>query len=434
MQARKYIKYLFFFSVFILSLMVTQLGKTVVLISDFINILLLCCLFYNKHKLSSVITLLGKNICIIFILLIALGIISSLINFIQPITTLWGVRTFYRYAIYFVSCIVFLNIRDCIYYEKWLRNILLVNFFFSTIQFFLLNQIGDINSGTLSGNGGLYVLCYVCLTYYIISYIYQRITLKTMAIYLSLVLFIAIFAELKIVFLLIPATYGLCILLAKKTKNSFKSILFVTVFCVVGLSVIAVFQGDRYVEALTNKDDLIEYSTRKGGYNFTEEGINRGIALELTDNLFYSDNSIQRYLGMGIGTGSASPIIASPFFQRYGRTLSYHFFMTSYLLIEQGWIGFILYVVLWIFILLRLKVMKLHDDFYMFWRTFGIVLTIQILVSIWYNASLVLDDVWFLFLYLAIPFIYYKHCQINAMQTKPTKSDSKEEFNNPILF
>ncbi|MCW3786653.1 oligosaccharide repeat unit polymerase [Marinilabiliaceae bacterium AAT] len=382
-------------------------GNSIAFITDILNIALFIYLIQSK-KISSIISVIGKPVSVLFLVLIIVGLFSGIINSLSPITIFWGFRTFYRFSIFFLACIAVLSIEDIKYYNKWLPKILIINFAVSAIQYFILNERGDLNKGTLGDNSGLYILCYICLAYFILAYIYNRISLKTMFIYISLILLIAIFSELKVIFFLIPFTYILSIIIGKKSIKTVSSIIFISVFSFIGLFLITFFYGAKYTSFLTDQEEIQAYAFEAGHYNFQEGGLNRGTALTDIDNIFYHNNPIERYFGMGIGSASPSPLINSSFFNRYGSQLSYFYFLTSYLLIEQGWLGFLLYVTIWTILVFRLRNLKIKNEEFNFWKSFSIILLVQIILSIWYNASLVRDDCWFLFLYLSIPFIYYK--------------------------
>ena len=110
--------------------------------------------------------------------------------------------------------------------------------------------------------------------------------------------------------------------------------------------------------------------------------------------------------GFGIGSGNTSEKFETNISQTYSKITSYNWFTPSWLLVEYGWIGFIL----WILALLFLA--KKYLSFYKqstdketkYWSSLGFLLSLFTFIIAWYN-NIPYFNAYLIYLFWAICFV-----------------------------
>lgn len=413
MLERKIIKFIFIFSaIFGFFLELHILPQFVFFITDILILGLLISLCNKTNLLNHRIKILGllPIYKIVFIILI-IGLISSLLNFVRIDLIIWELRTYFRGIIFFTACIYFLKRKDIHFILNAFQKLLYVNVLLCIFEYYVLGIIGDATGGTFNGNGGLVLFCLILIPYIIFRYFRYEISLQRFILDFLSIFIIATLAELKIVYYIIILTSIFAIFFTQKNKRITQYLCILPILLVVGSFIIINFFGIEYFNNLYNEEQLNTYVNQEGAYGFIEGSFNRGTAIKQTTKIFFENKPFYHTLiGYGFGSGSTSDLFKGQIATEFTWT-NYFYFATSYILIEQGWIGFILFLLMWtILAWIYFKLSKKIDNSLILSCFF---ISLLMIINIWYNATIKGDVVYIIYIFLSLPFIMLKSSSNN---------------------
>lgn len=384
-------------------------------------------LFFFKRKLinqktSSINIILGKWIPKLFILFFTIGIISDIINLVNPLSAIWGIRMLLRYILLFLLVYKYFTIQDLIKLHKIINISFYINLILILYQF-TTNITGDAMGGIWNGNGELSIYIILMTLYFSATYYQKRMHLNAFLFRIMCFYITAMWAEIKMLYFLIPlCIYGVYILL-KRFSIKHIIILIIAWFLAIPIltQVLSLYYDDEYVSQTLNIEDLQSYNTNN--YGFTEESLNRGTIFEKS-NLFLN-TPIYILIGHGLGSGNKSSYFSTDLSEQYGKTC-YNFFSISYLLMEVGYTGLILYLAIHVLLLYKFLSFyrKTKDEILKFWATIGILTTAATFLMIYYN-SIPLTNNYFCYLFVAMCCIGIKERKISLYNT--TRLSSKDK-------
>lgn len=376
-------------------------------VTDIVNILIFLGIMINLKRKKSKKIKIGSSV--IIIALIILNIISIILNLYSPLLFFWGFRNVYRFFMFFISCIYLLNKDDYIKILEILEKILIINFFICIYEFVIreikFDNLGGIfGNNVVGGNGPLNVLMIIVTTYVLISFINGKKKLKEVGIIILLNLLVASLAELKMYYFELIILVLLISLFVKKNIKFFIAILLGTILVSYALSIYTKLYPNN--AGFLSMDFFMDY-TANSTYGSTTD-INRLTALTMINDRFF--NSAKEFLfGIGLGNADTSQfdIFNSRFYEIYGQTFKYNWFMHAFVLIEMGWSGLILYFAFLIsIVIISIKYKKVYVK-----EEENVLLNVSLIVSIFscilmvYNQSLRIETMGYaIFLFLAIPY------------------------------
>ena len=351
-------------------------------------IILFLCIFEkgltnSRAKKNNVVPLLGRWIPRMLILFLVVGLFSDAINLVKPTAVIWGVRMVFRYSLLFLLIIKNFDESDLFR----LRKVLDYSFYTNTVLVFLqffMGVTGDSMGGIWGGNGELstYIICMTFL--YSGDYFNKRMKFYRYALSLVVLFTAAIWGEIKMLYFIIPlCVYGSYVLFK---KFSFSHVIVLAVAWVVAIpvltGVLSLYYDEDYVAQTLNREELEAYNTNN--YGFTEVSLNRGTIFE--KSVIFLNSPIEYAVGHGLGSGNVSSFFRTDVFETYKRTC-YGFFTMSYLLIEVGYVGLVLFILVhvlllyrfWMFYLMKDKVVK-------YWAAMGMLVTGATFLIIYYNS------------------------------------------------
>ncbi len=165
-------------------------------------------------------------------------------------------------------------------------------------------------------------------------------------------------------------------------------------------SVLSLYYDEDYVASVFNREELEAYNTNN--YGFTEESLNRGTIFE--KSVIFLNSPIEYAVGHGLGSGNMSSVFHTDLLEIYASTC-YGFFTMSYLLIEVGYIGLILFIMAHILLLYRFCLFyKMKDRVVKSWAAMGILVTSATFLMIYYN-SVPLNNYYLGYLFWAMCFL-----------------------------
>lgn len=370
------------------------------IISFIPDLLVLYLAFRVKWNGKSLRKSIGNIIPGIMILFLLSTIFGAILNIEEPINYLWGVRNVLRYAILFVAILQIFDVKDLEKCKRIFKKAYKINVLLVAIQYFVFHLYGDFCTGSFTSNYGITLLCFISLFIYSGDFFTKRLRRWNMLFVVICQFVIALFCEIKLFYFIVPLLlYSTYVLYRRFNIKHILVLVVLYLFLIPTLTfVIERFTGDKeYASKVFDSEAIQEETTHS--YGFEEGGFNRSTAIELTNMIFLYDTP-HLLFGYGIGNCTASSLIGSFFFKQYSFT-TYHYFTTSYVLTEVGWIGFSLLAVALILLVIRYwHIYRVkHDIHTKYWSVIGLLSCLTTFIMTWYSACVYIDYYMFFILW-----------------------------------
>lgn len=392
-------------------------------ISDLLTLCLIVLLFkkyYPKIKISKK----AKSLLICVFSFFIICTFSTLINKGNFLLFLWGFRNTFRFLIWLICCIAFLDTRYLKINFNIFKFITYVNIFFMLYQFIVLGIRNDYLNGVfgtyVGGNAAINIFLIAMTVFSIYMYRIKEIKKSKFIFLLIILLLSSSLNELKIFFL----EFFIIIFISQfyfseKKVNPlilFRNLLVLFISIYIALQVFFIFYPD-FANFFTI-ESILDYTTRS--YNSNELLYSNGVPIMNRFSVFevipkYFLTSFDQILfGKGFGSSEFSQIAIfnSAFYQQYG-AINYLGYFSSYLLLEVGILGVGTYLL--IFIL---------SFFYCFRRKnqlnlFALTLSLMGIILFFYNSSFRLESCGYMFYtFLAISFTLNKNVDENMKRRR----------------
>ena len=339
----------------------------------------------------------------------AITLIGFILNIGAPQYYLWGFRNNFRFFVYFLACITFLDGESVDDY-LWLMNMAYYLHFAAVLVQYLAfgikqDYLGGI-FGTQAGNNGFsLIFILIIMTYSLLRYLNKREALLTFAVKGIMAILISVHSELKFFFVAYALIVVLCLLF---TKFSYKK-LYITVCVFVGIAVgvellTKIFP---YSEDWFSWDTMVE--TVFSGQGYTGKGdFNRMTAIPTVWNMFLETWG-KRLFGLGLGNcdNSAFSFLTTPFYVKYNH-LHYHWFSSSFALVETGLLGLGAYILFFVMTFLGVNKRQKTEEADIVHCQLANVMSIVAIILIVYNQSMRTEAGYMMYFVLALPFIRKK--------------------------
>lgn len=348
--------------------------------------------------------------------LLFFSIIGWIINR-QSITYFaWGLRNTYRFFIFFFCCAVNLRKQDYINIIDGLIKILPLNVILCTYQYITLQgtsayvdlYLGDFVGGVFgamqSSNGAMNIYLTIILSFSLVAYMYKKFKISKLISICLCSFYIAMLAEMKIIYVEIFIIFILVFLLSKK---SYKTIMILLVgFLLVSITLTSWTKFNPDSANYLTVSGMIDYSTKWGYAGDTS--INRLTAIPTIADIFFKNDISGMLLGKGLGAADTSSFsfLVSPIYKQYGE-LKYTFFLQSMLFLETGIIGLILYVCFFLHLARYKKLINNMNDSEKVFIISSAIFSLLSILNIWYNNSLRMETCGYLaFFWCALPLVW----------------------------
>jgi O-antigen ligase len=352
----------------------------------------------------------------------------------SPALLLWGIRQNFRFFIFYYSCTVFLKKEDYDILFDVVKIVFWVSLPLCAYEALLVSYpagsiVGDYVGGIYYGIQGVNTPLNIILILYtaksFINYYEKQITFSKLILILAAALAMATFAELKIFLLEIVI---IAVLVMLNNGLSFKSVLFIVIGIVSFGIVVQAFVDingvgrSYYTTDYLSISGMIENALRSSGYDGNGD-LNRFFAVQTLTDMFFKNDPIGFLYGLGLGNAEYSAgyaFLTSNFYLEYS-WLHYQYFSVSFVFIETGIIGLILYF--GIFIRAGAQGIKCIDKNYKD-RMLFLIMIIMMIIMVFYNPSLRNEQSGFiLYMILAMPMVYKKEensvkqvCRIKGLE------------------
>lgn len=398
---------------------------------DGVNLLLLFFLIKKFHQLMSDAT--TKWLFRIFLVIFIYGCVNQIINMVPIKMVIWGDRNFYRYYILFFCVLLFLSVRDV---EKimnvffWVQ---IINLVFGLYKFFVLGLQEDAFGGGLFPNGGgMNLFCLLVSLYYTNAYMNNTGSFFRMLIMILSSFLLAVFAEEK--FLMLGEVLVLILALLINDKFTVRKLVILgagIIVIILGLQILKVAIPSTY-ELLFNFSDLTKYATAtySEGYRIPRVG-----AFRVIDSLFLH-TGLQKWFGLGLGNCDTSSFsfLQSDFYRQYG-SFNYRWFTHQWTYLEMGRIGFFLYIMFFIaviiilFLYIRRYIKKVTGIHKVLIHTSFIYSIINIMF-VWHSAAARIDTGYYIFFGIAMGLLSIKFLRKNQSSYSRTLAESSHSGND----
>ncbi|WP_270388224.1 hypothetical protein [Blautia hansenii] len=377
-----------------------------------IDVLNVICFLFFLYSNNRKMIFLKSHIQYIYIMaiIVFLGcILTAVVNLVNPLLVMWGVRNSLRYFPFFFSIIAFWSQDRLEQITQFLIKFQVVNFIIILYQFFIKGYSQDLLGGifghTMGCNAALNMYLCIVVTLVIERFLRKKASGMILAFTLLSWTFIAAAAELKSAFLEIPVIILLAIFLNKPSIRSFLIIILAIIGLNIGLSLIVQYFPD-WAHAFTDIQSLISVGEKTGGgYNISRFG-----AFSDITNLFFKDSVVNRIFGLGMGNCeySSFSFLTSEFYREFG-FLNYRWFSHQMWFLQCGYLGIIMLgiMIFMLFIWVTKRKLKYRDEYG--YGSFGQIFMLLMIVNFMYNASFITEIGYMAFAALALPFVYYKN-------------------------
>lgn len=380
---------------------------------DGFNLILLINLI-RENKLFKIVS---KPVGLFHILILFIGMITSVVNFVEPILVIWALRNILRFEIFFGACLSFLSEEDI----KEIIKILKIIFFVNAVLFigqYALGYRGDFLGGifgtTTGANSYCNIFFLIICTYETVLWFERKEKTKNFMFYIGFSLVASALCEMKIFFVEIVAIVFFVFFIICLVEKKYKIIVKGIIFTIVGG--IALFFGIQLMIKLYPNfanfftiEGFLYHTTRESGYSGSGD-LNRLTAIHTINNKLFNDSSILKIFGMGLGSTEYSTSIsflASNFYQGY-KYLHYYWLSHAWMYLECGLIGLVGYIMGFIatgFVgtkeIKKLKNEKRSTEY----AITGVVISFLCIILYLYNQSLRLECAYLLYFCLAAIFI-----------------------------
>ena len=390
----------------ILSIFVPQIHP-IYYFTDVLNIILLVgVLIKKKNGISQNKDLKFFNFTLLLYVLFA--IIGVIVNFSNIALHLWSFRSYFSTILFFIGCVSFEHSNSIQFLDK----LIWLNFIICIIEVLLgyrQDWIGGLYGVTRGQvNGPLNILLIIVVSRAIVQYINKEILTKNIIFVVVSSLIIATFAELKIFYVELAIIFAIASLV---TKFSFKKLILIIVGTIgilvairVTLSIFPEMDRNIFTPAF-----MWRYLTNSGGYvgQFAHDAgdVNRLAFWDKCVALF--NNKFDFLFGFGLGNCDQIEMLAlkSKIYMQYGQ-LHYYMFPLPMILLQQGVIGMILYIMLYIAIFVAvLRKYKTENNLSKSQMQMTLVLCVMAFIINIYDTSLVGKGGYLFFYILSLPFI-----------------------------
>lgn len=387
-------------------------------LSDVLAILLLVFLFKNFKDLLTDKLLRLPLIMIAMFLLWAL--ISFFINWYSTFLLFWGLRNIGRFLVVFLCAALLLKKQDADKIYVILEKIYIINFVICVYQYFIqgywADEIGGIfRLGEKGGNTGLLLLICVQTVYSFSNYLNKKTGFLNFVFVAASSMFIAGIAELKIYFVLFVLIILMSMLLNRVSGRTLLLVFVAIIGLCVGIYVMAQVAPESL--KILNIEGMLEYiGGEDHGYSSSRD-LSRMRAFEQITDMFFKDDATHKIFGFGLGSCDVSGIniFKSSFYENYSY-LNYTWFMHGMLFLELGMGGIALFVAIFVSILICCFKFRKHDAGNLSHYNSAIIIAIISIITIWYNAGLRSDVSFFVYVCLALPFVYYRAYKENKQE------------------
>lgn len=333
---------------------------------------------------------------------------GALINFVEPLLVLWGLRNNLRFFLFFFVCIKVLDTNDVYAIISIFKRFFWLNVVMCTFQYFVLGLKADYLGGFFGTARGCnaYLNVFICMIFAITlaEFYVGKIKAHTLALYSAFSLYMAFAAELKVFYVELVVILIITIIVL---KPSVKTVIICFVFLttlVAGSWLLLTYDIDSF-NVLFDASVLEVYL---GGNGYTNSGdLNRFTAIQEIYSRFFEGNTFLSLVGFGLGGCEYSQFsfLQSEFSLIYDH-LNYRWFTHAWVYLEQGVVGLALLVIF--FISLFVYAVKRTQSTQKHFMIMALAFLPTCILGMIYNTAIQIEACYLIAFMCAIPYIVNK--------------------------
>lgn len=316
---------------------------------------------------------------------------------------MWGFRNNFRGYVLFFAVIYYFSEEDVNEGIELLNLLFYINAGFMIIQFFIFGYKQDNLGGIFGVESGCngYINLFFCISLVIsyVKYAENKMKFHKFLLEIILMLILAALAELKFFYVEFVIIITIGTLCTKFSWKKFIVILSALIAVIVGYSVFVKVFPDIDLSVL----GLYEYASSDSGYTSSND-LNRLFFME-TINQRFLPGIINRLFGMGLGNcdyATGIEFLTSPFFVKY-ESLHYGWMSTTFMYLENGWLGLICFFGFFIFVAINSLRIAKKPNYNRVFCLISALCCVAALLNGFYNISLRIESGYMLYFIIAIP-------------------------------
>lgn len=369
-------------------------------VPDIILTILLFLVAKRKNK-TTISRYVGAYVPLIIGLLLFIGSLQMIVNGAETTPYFWNIRFYLRGAVIFYVFFKTMNYADIDKYKHIMYVAIIHNFLMCLYQWKFWGG-GDCVGGIFAGGNSEMVLFLLPVLFMVSGdYFFNRKSKATFLCLLTSSMFLAFIGEIKLFYIIIPIFIYISYVLLKRFSfaHIIVAVLLLVFFEPVMKYSLSFFYDEEYVETVFTQDTTDDYTTHSYIVG-SEDAMNRGTAIIMTEDLILKDN-YHKALGYGIGASSISEQFKSSVGLEYRATF-FNLFTPSYIMVEVGMIGYVLFIAIYVIMMLRFYNYYKKNNYNLevkYWASMGILGCLSTFVLQWYNSTPVLNyNIYYIFL------------------------------------
>lgn len=369
-------------------------------VPDIILTILLFLVAKRKNK-TTISMYVGAYVPLIIGLLLFIGSLQMIVNGAETTPYFWNIRFYLRGAAIFYVFFKTMNYADIDKYKHIMYVAIIPNFLMCLYQWKFWGG-GDCVGGIFAGGNSEMVLFLLPVLFMVSGdYFFNRKSKATFLCLLTSSMFLAFIGEIKLFYIIIPIFIYISYVLLKRFSfaHIIVAVLLLVFFEPVMKYSLSFFYDEEYVETVFTQDTTDDYTTHSYIVG-SEDAMNRGTAIIMTEDLILKDN-YHKALGYGIGASSISEQFKSSVGLEYRATF-FNLFTPSYIMVEVGMIGYVLFIAIYVIMMLRFYNYYKKNNYNLevkYWASMGILGCLSTFVLQWYNSTPILNyNIYYIFL------------------------------------
>lgn len=363
--------------------------------TDVLTVILFIQIIVNYYQFGYKLRILAVP-ALLFLMIFLLNIASSIYNQVSLINIIWGMRLNYRFLIYMIACIMFINRRVTELIWRALVVIIILQLAICSVQFFILGYEQDAIGGTFGDHGTNQLVCVFAMALIFAYLRFSEGELKQSAVW----------------FVLISSIY-ICAINEGKALLVFDMVLFVVIIFQNGITLKKIFLVAgavlgflAFAEILGNIypafKDFFDLDTT---ISYTLDGKYWGSYINRFNGpQFFSRylDSVQDFIGVGLGNAaeSAIPALQGAYYKHFALS-RYTWFYMAYYYLEGGYIG--LYLDLGFYLSFLAVAYRIRNNVSKNYVAFLLGMVLIFILSTGYFLAMIRDLAYIFYLFLSIP-------------------------------
>lgn len=239
-------------------------------------------------------TKINKGIILIPAAIFILSLFSYFVNGYSVLHYLWGFRVLFRFYVFFLACILYLNPKEIIKIKKFILPVLTINVILSIYQFYALrvvhDNVGGIFGDETGGNANVNILIIVSCAFTTIYYLLHKVSLLYFISVIFLCFVSSLLSELKVFVFELIIIFVVGLLRLKKGKRSLSLISIGLVFLFSYITYHTIMYSKTGSSYFT-EEYIVNY-TLENSYGNEDGGVNRLSGIPIIEEFFLKKTNI----------------------------------------------------------------------------------------------------------------------------------------------